>query len=194
MVEKRIVIGITGGSGSIYGIRLLEKLKELEVETHLIISKWGETTMRVETPYSLAEVKKMATVYHENDNLAASISSGSFRVDGMIIAPCSMKSLAEIATGVTSNLITRSADVMLKERKKLILMARESPLNLIHIRNMETAAQAGAVIFPPVPAFYNKPQTIDDIVDQTIGRVLDQFDLSPDWIKRWGISPKKQRV
>lgn len=194
MNEKRIVVGITGGSGVIYGIRMLEKLKELEVETHLIISKWGEKTMLVETPYTLDEVKKMATVYYENDNLAASISSGSFRVDGMIIAPCSMKSLAEIATGVTSDLVTRSADVMLKERKKLILMTRESPLNLIHIRNMETAALAGAVIFPPVPAFYNKPQTIDDIIDQTVGRVLDQFDLTPDWIKRWGVAPKKQKV
>ncbi|KRF67321.1 hypothetical protein ASG99_16635 [Bacillus sp. Soil768D1] len=194
MGEKRIVVGITGGSGAIYGIRMLEKLKELEVETHLIISKWGEKTMQVETSYHLDDVKKIATVYYENDNLAASISSGSFRVDGMIIAPCSMKSLAEIATGVTSNLITRSADVILKERKKLILLARESPLNLIHIRNMETVALAGAVIFPPVPAFYNKPQTIDDIVDHTVGRVLDQFDLTPNWINRWGVAPKKKKV
>lgn len=188
MGDKRIIIGITGGSGAIYGVRLLERLKELEVETHLIISDWGVKTMRIETSYNLDDVKNLADVNYDKDNLAASISSGSFPVEGMIIAPCSMKTLAGIATGMSSELITRSADVILKERKKLILLTRESPLNLIHIRNMETATLAGASIFPPVPAFYNKPQTIDDFVDHTVGRVLDQFGLTPNWVKRWGSS------
>ncbi|MBP1157251.1 MULTISPECIES: UbiX family flavin prenyltransferase [unclassified Paenibacillus] len=185
-MNNKIIVGITGGSGAIYGIRMLEALKELGAETHLIISEWGEKTIQMETSYSLQQVKEMADVYHSIKNQAASISSGSFRVDGMIIAPCSMKTLAGIASGLASDLISRSADVMLKERKKLILLTRESPLNLIHIRNMETAILAGAMIFPPMPAFYNKPQTLDDIVNHTVGRVLDQFGYDPEWVKRWG--------
>lgn len=187
---KKIIVAITGGSGAIYGIRVLEALRELGAETHLVISEWGEKTIRMETAYSLQQVKELARVCYNVENQAAAISSGSFRVDGMIVAPCSMKTLAGIATGVASDLITRSADVMLKEQKKLILLARESPLNLIHIRNMETVVLAGAQIFPPMPAFYNKPQTIDDIVNHTVGRVLDQFGYEPDWVQRWGRSPK----
>lgn len=183
---KRIIIGITGGSGAIYGVRLLEALNELGAETHLIISEWGEKTIQMETSYTLNQVKKMASVYHSVRNQAASVSSGSFRVDGMVIAPCSMKTLAGVATGLASDLVTRAADVMLKEGKKLILLTRESPLNLIHVRNMETVILAGAMVFPPMPAFYNKPQTIDDIVNHTVGRVLDQFGYDPDWVKRWG--------
>ncbi|MFD1707858.1 UbiX family flavin prenyltransferase [Siminovitchia sediminis] len=185
-----MIVGITGGSGTIYGIRMLESLKSLGVETHLIMSKWGEKTLQVETSYSLNDVKLLADYHYFNDNLAAPISSGSYPIDGMVIVPCSMKSLAEIATGVTSDLITRSADVILKERKKLILVARESPLNLIHIRNMEAVTLAGGVICPPVPAFYNKPEAIDDLVDHTVGRILDLFGLHPQWVKRWGKSLK----
>ncbi|VEF46765.1 3-octaprenyl-4-hydroxybenzoate carboxy-lyase [Bacillus freudenreichii] len=191
MNQKRIIIGVTGGSGTIYGIRMLEKLRSLGVETHLVISEWGEKTLKVETSYSANDLKQLADFYYFNDNLAAPISSGSFKTDGMIIAPCSMRSLAEIATGVTSDLITRSADVMLKEKKKLILLARESPLNLVHIRNMEAVTLAGGVICPPVPAFYNKPENINDIVDHTVGRVLDLLGLNPDWVKRWGKSVNK---
>ncbi|WP_282940075.1 UbiX family flavin prenyltransferase [Paenibacillus sp. RC67] len=183
---KKIIIGITGGSGAIYGVRLLEALNELGAETHLIISEWGEKTIQMETSYSLNQVKKMASVYHNVKNQAASVSSGSFRVDGMVIAPCSMKTLAGVATGLASDLVARAADVMLKEGKKLILLTRESPLNLIHVRNMETVILAGAMVFPPMPAFYNKPQTIDDIVNHTVGRVLDQFGYDPDWVNRWG--------
>ncbi|WP_036746399.1 UbiX family flavin prenyltransferase [Paenibacillus sp. UNC451MF] len=189
---KRIIIGITGGSGAIYGVRLLEALNGLGAETHLIISEWGEKTIQMETSYSLNQVKKMASVYHNVKNQAASVSSGSFRVDGMVIAPCSMKTLAGVATGLASDLVTRAADVMLKEGKRLILLTRESPLNLIHVRNMETVILAGAMVFPPMPAFYNKPQTIDDIVNHTVGRVLDQFGYDPDWVKRWGSGNRGQ--
>ncbi|UFJ42003.1 UbiX family flavin prenyltransferase [Brevibacillus humidisoli] len=185
-MDKKIIVGITGGSGAIYGVRLLEALNEAGVETHLIISEWGEKTIQMETSYTLPEVKKMAAVSYSVKNQAAAISSGSFRVDGMVIAPCSMKTLAGIATGLASDLIARAADVMLKERKKLILLTRESPLNLVHVRNMETVILAGAMVFPPVPAFYNQPKSIDDIVNHTVGRVLDQLDLDPDWVNRWG--------
>ncbi len=140
----------------------------------------------METDYSFQQVKELATVYHTVNNQAAAVSSGSFRVDGMVIAPCSMKTLGGIASGLASELISRTADVMLKEQKKLILLTREAPLNLIHVRNMETAILAGAMIFPPVPAFYTKPETIDDLVNHTIGRVLDQFGFEPTWLKRWG--------
>lgn len=185
-MKQKIIVGITGGSGAIFGIRLLQKLNDFEVETHVIISEWGEKTIQIETPYTLKDVKEMASVYHHIENQAASISSGSFHVDGMVIAPCSMKTLAGIASGLASDLITRAADVMLKERKKIILLARESPLNLIHIRNMETVTLAGATVFPPVPAFYNKPETIDDIIDHIVGRILDQLGYSPEWVQRWG--------
>lgn len=185
-MKTRIIVGITGGSGAIYGIRLLQALKEMEAETHLILSDWGQKTIVMETDYTVEQVKDLATVVHSFKNQGAPISSGSFRVDGMVIAPCSMKTLAMIASGMASDLIARSADVMLKEQKKVVLLARETPLNLIHIENMKTVVQAGALIFPPVPAFYNRPQTLDDIINHTVGRVLDQFGYDPDWLKRWG--------
>lgn len=188
-MSKKIIVGITGGSGAIYGIRLVEALNAAGAETHLIISEWAEKTIHMETDYKVEEVKQMAAVTYNVKNQAAAISSGSFRVDGMVIAPCSMKTLAGVASGNASDLITRSADVMLKEQKKLILLTRESPLNLIHVRNMETVILAGAMVFPPMPAFYNRPQTLDDIINHTVGRVLDQFGYDPDWVKRWGSKP-----
>ena len=176
---------MTGGSGAIYGIRLLDRLNELGVETHLVMSDWAKQTIAIETDTTVEEVRKKATVVHHGINQAASISSGSFQVDGMVIAPCSMKTLAGIASGFATDLITRAADVILKEKKKLILVTRETPLNLIHIKNMETVTLAGGVIYPPMPAFYNQPKTVDDIVNHTIGRVLDQLGFDPDWVKRW---------
>lgn len=183
---KKIVVGITGGSGAIYGIRLLEALRDAKVETHLIISEWGEKTIGMETSYTVNEVKSLASVCHVAKNQAAPVSSGSYLVDGMVIAPCSMRSLAAIASGLASDLITRTADVMLKERRKLVLLTRETPLNLIHIRNMETLTLAGATIMPPVPAFYTKPQSLDDIINHTVGRAMDQFGLDAEWLQRWG--------
>lgn len=185
MRPKRIVVGITGGSGAIYGVRLLEALKQEGVETHLIITKWGKVTLGMETDYSLQYVKSLATKYHNEDNLAAETSSGSYLHDGMIIAPCSMKTLAEIANGVSGDLVSRSADVALKENKKLILLARETPMNLIHLKNAKTVVESGAVFYPPTPAFYNHPETLDDIIHHTVGRLLDLFDINLKNIKRW---------
>lgn len=181
----RIVVGITGATGAIYGIRILEALREYGIESHLIISKWGETTIRLETDYSVKQVKELATVVHDSNNQAASISSGSFRVDGMIIAPCSMKTLASIRAGIGEGLIGRAADVVLKERKKLVLLPRECPLNDIHLENMLTLSKMGAIMIPPVPAFYNHPKTIDDIVNHIVARTLDQFDIDNTLTRRW---------
>ena len=186
MTNPRIIIGISGSSGIIYGIRLLEVLRSLNVETHLVVSKAGQLTRAYETSLSLAELKALATVYHPCNDIAASIASGSFKTMGMIIAPCSMNSLGEIASGVTSNLLTRAADVVLKERRRLVLMPRESPLHLGHLQNMVSVTQLGGIICPPVPAFYNKPETIMDLVNDTIGRVLDLFDLESGLVRRWG--------
>lgn len=184
-MTQPIIIGISGASGAIYGIELLKTLKELKVETHLIISKTAQITIVQETNYTPAEVAKLATYFHKNDDLAACTSSGSHKTAGMIIAPCSMRSLAEIATGVTSNLLTRSADVCLKERRKLVLMVRETPLHSIHLRNMLTLSDMGAIIAPPVPAFYSNPKNLDEMVAHTVGRVLDIFGLDSKQIKRW---------
>ena len=181
----RMIVGITGASGAIYGIELLKALKNAGVETHLIISKTGQITIAHETDYSIPQVQKLATHFHSAQDLAACISSGSFKTAGMIIAPCSIRSLAEIATGNTSTLLTRAADVILKERRKLVLMVRETPLHSIHLRNMLTLADMGAFIAPPVPAFYSKPQTLNDMVAHTIGRVLDLFELETGQVKRW---------
>lgn len=181
----RIIVGITGATGAIFGIKILEALKAYGVETHLIISKWGETTIRLETDYTVKQVKELASFVHDSQNQAASISSGSFRVDGMIIAPCSMKTLATIRAGIADGLIGRAADVILKERKKLILLPRECPLNDIHLENMLALSRMGALMIPPVPAFYNHPQTIDDIVNHIVARTLDQFDIDNNLTKRW---------
>lgn len=181
----RLVVGITGASGAIFGVRTLEALKALGVETHLILSKWSRSTIGHETQLPLEEVEKLASVVHHQDNQAAPISSGSFKTDGMIVAPCSMKTLAAIRAGFGETLICRAADVTLKERRKLVLLARESPFSEIHLENMLALARMGTVIFPPVPAFYNRPHTIDDLIDHIVGRLLDQFGLEMPGLRRW---------
>ncbi|MCF6807600.1 UbiX family flavin prenyltransferase [Thiotrichales bacterium 19S9-12] len=183
--RKRIIVGISGASGIIYGVRLLELLKKTEFETHLIITKAAEQVRKYESNLSSADIKNLADMYYSIDDIAACISSGSYQTEGMIIAPCSMKSLAEIANGVTTNLLTRAADVILKERKRLVLMVRETPFHLGHINNMKQVTEIGAIIAPPIPAFYQKPQSIDDLVNHSLGRVLDLFDIDLDIVKRW---------
>jgi flavin prenyltransferase len=184
--KRRIIVAITGASGAIYGVRLLERLRDLPVETHLIATKWARVTIEHETGRSFAEVKQLADhVYAENDQ-AAAVSSGSFLTDGMVIAPCSTKTLAAIANGFAYNLVCRAADVVLKERRRLVLVVRETPLHATHLRNMLTLTEMGATVAPPVPAFYALPQSIDDIVDQTVERLLDQFDFQLDSPYRWG--------
>lgn len=183
---QRLVVGISGASGVVYGVRLLEVLRELPIETHLVMSRAAEVTLAYEMKRKVAEVEALADVVHASQDIGAAISSGSFRTLGMIVAPCSIRSLSEIATGVTSTLLTRAADVVLKERRRLVLMVRESPLHTGHLRTMTTASELGAILVPPVPAFYANPQTISDIIDHTIGRVLDLYGLDPGLVKRWG--------
>lgn len=190
--RPRLVLGITGASGAIYGVEMLKALRRLGVETHLIVSRAAALTIHHETELTLDQVKVLADVCHPIGDIGASCASGSHQTMGMVIAPCSMKTLAEIASGVTSNLISRSADVVLKERRRLVLMVRETPLNEIHIRNMLDVTRAGGIVAPPVPAFYTRPQSLNDIVTHTVGRVLDLFDLSPNWIQRW--EPKAPSV
>jgi 4-hydroxy-3-polyprenylbenzoate decarboxylase len=181
-----LIIGISGASGAIYGIRLLEVLSQLEgVETHLVISKAGEVTIREETDWKLEEVKKLANFWYNIEDVGARISSGSFKKDGMVVAPCSMKTLSAIANSYTDNLLTRAADVTLKEGRKLILLVRETPLHLGHLRNMGRAAEIGAIIMPPIPAFYHQPHTIQDLVDHTVGKVLDLLGLEHSLFPRW---------
>jgi flavin prenyltransferase len=185
-LEKNIIIGISGASGSIYGIRLLEKLKAVpNVKTHLVITKSANITLDLETDYKIRDVIELSDFHYNANDIASTIASGSFITDGMIIAPCSVKTLASIATGNCNNLLSRAADVMLKERRKLVLMLRETPFNLIHIDNMQKATLAGAIIMPPVPAFYTKPKTIDDLVDYSVARALDLLSIHDDGIKRW---------
>lgn len=178
-------MAITGASGAVFGIRALEALRALSVETHLIVSRWARTTISHETDYSLAQVEALAHVVHHEENQAASISSGSFKTDGMMIAPCSMRTLAAIRGGFGEGLICRAADVVLKERRKLVLLARESPFSEIHLRNMLALTRMGAVILPPVPGFYNRPTSLDDVVDHVVGRLLDQFGLDLPGASRW---------
>lgn len=185
MEPKRIIIGISGASGAIYGIELLKALKAAGYETHLVISKNGQITIAYETGYSVADVQRLADHFYSNNDLAAHISSGSFRTEGMIVAPCSVKTLAEIATGVTPSLLSRAADVVLKERRKLVILPRETPLHSGHIRNMLTVSELGAIIAPPVPAFYARPKSLDDMVAHTVGRTLDLFGIETGKIKRW---------
>ncbi|RBP05047.1 4-hydroxy-3-polyprenylbenzoate decarboxylase [Roseiarcus fermentans] len=183
---KRLIVGLSGASGSIYGIRLLEVLKTIpEIETHLVVSKGAEMTMRLEAGLDPAAVKELAEVVHHPGNLAASISSGSFQTIGMVVLPCSMKSLAQIALALDDNLLTRAADVTLKERRRLVVVPRETPLNLSHLRHMVAITEMGGVILPPVPSFYHHPRSVSDIVDQTIGKVLDQFQIAHDLFARW---------
>jgi 4-hydroxy-3-polyprenylbenzoate decarboxylase len=182
----RLIVGISGASGVIYGVRLLEALKTLPVETHLVMTRTAEVTLAHETDLKVAAVRALADVAYGVDDLAAAISSGSFRTVGMVVAPCSMRSLGEIAGGISSNLLTRAADVVMKEHRRLVLLTRETPLHAIHLRNMTRLAEMGVIIAPPVPAFYNRPRTLDDAIDHTVGRVLDLFDLDSGKVKRWG--------
>lgn len=184
--SSRLIVGISGASGVVYGIRMLEMLKEVPIETHLIMSRAAETTIAYETGRKIAEIHALADIVHPVTDIAAAPSSGSFKTMGMVIAPCSMRSLAEIAGGATTSLLTRAADVVLKERRRLVLMTRETPLHSGHLRNMLTLSDMGAIIAPPVPAFYIKPETVDDLVDQTVGRVLDLFGLEVPAVRRWG--------
>ncbi|HXG52217.1 MAG TPA: UbiX family flavin prenyltransferase [candidate division Zixibacteria bacterium] len=184
--KRRLIVGISGATGAIYGVRILEVLAKVEdVETHLVLTKAGRMTIQVETPYAAKDVEAMADVVHDINNVGASISSGSFRTEGMVIAPCSMKSMGGIAHSLGGDLLVRAADVVLKERKKLVLLVRETPLHLGHLEAMATLTRMGAVIFPPVPAFYHRPKTIDDIINQTVTRVLDQFDIDVELFRRW---------
>lgn len=183
--RRRIVIGISGASGAIYGIRLLELLKNTDIETHLVVTRSAQITIAQEEGRKISEVVALADVHYGSEDIAAAISSGSFHTVGMIVAPCSMRSLGEIATGSTASLLTRAADVTLKERRRLVLLVRETPLHLGHLRSMVAATEIGAIISPPVPAFYTKPKTIDDIVNHTLGRALDLFDIDLGLVKRW---------
>ena len=185
MKKSRLIIGISGASGVIYGIRMLECLQQTNIETHLIVSKAAHQTLAIETEISAKKLYALADYHHSFNDIAATISSGSYKTLGMVIAPCSMRTLADIACGNTTNLLTRSADVVLKERRRLVLMVRESPLHLGHIRNMAQVTEMGAIVAPAVPAFYNKPTTIDDIVNHSIGRILDLFDIDVGIVKRW---------
>lgn len=183
--RKRIIVGISGASGAIYGVRLLEILRALDIETHLVVSQAAQITLATETEYKLADVEALADTVYSNKDVGAACSSGSFRAAGMIVAPCSAKTLAEIASGVTPNLLSRAADVTLKERRRLVLMLRETPLHLGHIRAMASATEAGAIIFPPAPAFYSRPTSLADMIDHTLGRVLDLFDIDAGLVRRW---------
>ena len=182
----RLIVGISGASGAIYGARLLELLRPLPVETHLVISRAAEVTLALETELKPAAVRARADVVHAAGDMAAPISSGSFRTIGMVVAPCSIRSMAEIASGVTTTLLTRAADVVLKERRRLVLMVRETPLHTGHLRTLTALSEMGAIIAPPVPAFYAKPATITEMIDQTLGRILDLFGLDTGTVRRWG--------
>jgi 4-hydroxy-3-polyprenylbenzoate decarboxylase len=185
-MNKTIVVGVTGATGSIYAYRLLQELHAIEdVATHLVVSPAAAMNIAAELDVSVRDFEAMADVVHSNKNIGASIASGSFRTDAMIIAPCSMKTLASVATGVCDNLIARAADVALKERRRTILLVREAPLHLVHLRNMVTVTEMGAIVFPPVPAFYAKPGSVADIVDQTVARLLDLIGIDSALIRRW---------
>ena len=189
---RRLVIGISGASGTIYGVRLLEVLKALPVETHLVMSKAAEMTLAYETDLKPKDVRALASVNHSVADIGASISSGSFPTMGMVIAPCSIRTMSEIATGVTSSLMSRAADVVLKEKRRLVLALRETPLHGGHLRTLTTLADIGAVVAPIVPAFYNKPQTVDDIINHTVGRLLDLFGIETKAVKRWEGGPAEE--
>lgn len=181
----RLVVAITGASGFVYGYRLLQLLRPLDLEVHLIVSRAAQITMACETSLRLADVTALADRVHKNEDIGACVASGSYRTLGMTIVPCSMKTLSEIANGIGSSLVTRAADVMLKERRRLVLLARETPLTLAHLRNMSAVTEMGAIVSPPVPAFYARPQSLDDMIDHTLGRVLDLFDIDVGAVRRW---------
>ena len=182
---RRLIVGMTGATGAILGVRLLEALKDCEVESHLIISSWARRTIEHETPYTIKQVSALASVYHNSADMGAEISSGSFLTEGMVVIPCSMRTLGSIAHGYGEHLVHRAADVILKESRKLVLVTRETPLSVLHLENMLKMARMGVTIIPPMPAFYNHPKSINDIVDHIVTRVLDQFGISAPFAKRW---------
>jgi 4-hydroxy-3-polyprenylbenzoate decarboxylase len=185
--SRRVIVAITGATGAVYGVRLLERLRACPgVETHLVISDAASLTLHQEVGLQRREVEALADVVHKNREIGASIASGSFQTDGMVIAPCSMKSLAAVAHGLSDNLIARAADVILKERRRLVLMVRETPFNLAHLRNMTAVTEMGGIVFPPLPSFYNKPGSIDEMVDHTVARVIDLLGIDNDLAPRWG--------
>jgi flavin prenyltransferase len=186
---KRLVVGISGASGVVYGIRTLELLRQMEIETHLVMSKSAEMTLAYETDMKSKDIKALASVTHPIGDIGASISSGSFHTMGMLVVPCSIKTMSEIATGVTSSLLSRAADVVLKEKRRLVLAVRETPLHGGHLRTLSTLSDMGAVIAPIVPAFYNRPKTVDDIINHTVGRLLDLFGIDTKVVKRWEGGP-----
>ena len=199
MASRKMIIGMTGASGSVFGIRLLEALKESDVETHVIASKWAQRTMEHETSLTVENLRDLADVYYGHGDMGAQISSGSFMTEGMVIAPCSTRSVAAISNGFGEHLVHRAADVILKERRPLVLVVRETPLSDIHLENMLKLSRMGVTILPPVPAFYNHPKTLDDMINHTVVRILDQFAIETDFAKRWdgdmkNASPRVQQV
>ena len=186
---RRLVVGISGASGAIYGVRMLEMLKKTDIETHLVMSKSAEMTLVYETSYKPKDIRELASVNHPMADIGASISSGSFQTMGMIVVPCSIRTMSEIATGVTSSLLSRAADVALKEKRRLVLAVRETPLHGGHLRTLTTLSDIGAIIAPIVPALYNKPKTVDDIINHTVGRLLDLFGVETEMVKRWQGGP-----
>jgi 4-hydroxy-3-polyprenylbenzoate decarboxylase len=187
----RLIVGISGASGTVYGVRLLEMLRKAEIETHLVMSRSAELTLAYETDYKPKDVRALASVHYSVTDIGAAISSGSFPTMGMIVAPCSIRTMSEIASGVTASLLSRAADVVLKEKRRLVLAIRETPLHVGHLRSMTVLAQIGAVIAPIVPAFYNRPRTVDDIVNHTCGRLLDLFGIDIGTVKRWKGGPEE---
>lgn len=186
--RRRLIVGISGASGTVYGVRVLQVLQGSEVETHLVMTRSAEVTLAYETDLKVKDVHALADVVHPVADIGAAISSGSFKTEGMIVAPCSIRSLAEIAYGNTTNLLSRAADVVLKERRRLVLMVRETPLHVGHLRAMAQVTETGAIVMPPVPAFYARPQTLDDMINHTIGRALDLFGIDNTLVRRWGES------
>lgn len=184
--RDRLIVGVSGATGVVYAVRALQILRSLDIETHLIVTRAAELTRAYETDLSREDLDAMADFVHNIHDVGAPMSSGSFVTLGMLVAPCSMRAVGEIASGVSSSLLTRAADVVLKERRPLVLMVRETPLNLVHLRNMATIVEAGGTVFPPVPAFYSRPTTLEEIVDQSVGRALDQFGLHTEVYPRWG--------
>ncbi|CCK80844.1 UbiX family flavin prenyltransferase [Desulfobacula toluolica] len=193
-MKKRIVIGLAGASGIIYGVKMLEYLREMDYETHLIISEAGKLNIRIETDYKPEDVAAMADFTYDHKNVAAAPASGSFLTEGMVVVPCTVKTLSGIANSYTENLLVRAADVSLKEKRKLVLVVRETPLHKGHLRLMSQAADVGAHILPPVPSFYHMPKTIDDIIDQTIGKVFDYMGIQHNLFKRWGENSSRGKI
>jgi 4-hydroxy-3-polyprenylbenzoate decarboxylase len=189
---RRLIVGISGASGVVYGVRMLELLRQTDIETHLVMSRSAEMTLAYETDVTVKEVRALASVYHPIGDIGASISSGSFPTVGMVIVPCSIRTMSEIAAGTTGTLLTRAADVVLKERRRLVLAVRETPLHGGHLRSMSLLSDIGAIVAPIVPAFYNRPKTVDDIINHSVGRLLDLFGIESNVVKRWKGGPAEE--